>query len=151
MDSSSSTIIVNDNERDYSTSDISYGTPIIAFDFDQQQPQNSSDFYMINRQQIIFILIYTIVIPIVLFIVSRIIRCLRRRGVISENSEECIFNECQRHVTRSMGILSSPRLSLQQQQQQQHKPNISRSYMLQSSNYYKPTSQNLNLNTVSIV
>jgi hypothetical protein len=143
----SSTIIANANETDYSNSDISYGTPIIAFDFDQQQPQNSSDYYMINRQQIIFLLIYTIVIPIVLFIVSRIIRCLRRRGVISENSEECIFNECQRHVTHSVGILSSPRLSHQQQQ----KPKISRSNNLQSSNYYKPISQNLNFNTVSVV
>jgi hypothetical protein len=110
MDSSSSSssissIINEENTRN----NISYGTPIIAFDFDTKH----EDDFMLNRQQIIFLLIYTIIIPIVLFIISRIIRCLRRRGVISENSEECIFNECQRHLNRGAGIISFHQLPQQ--------------------------------------
>ena len=55
----------------------------------------------LRYESLIFLLHYIVTIPVLLFIVSRLLRCLRRRGIISRGSEDCMFNECNRRLNRA--------------------------------------------------
>jgi hypothetical protein len=81
------------------------GPPLIALDYDR--PAVTDEF--ITNKQFFLLLLYGVVIPILLFLLSRLIRCLRQRGFISmsENSEECILDRCQHHLHQ--GIHSDAR------------------------------------------
>lgn len=52
------------------------------------------------QQHLIFLSFYLIIIPIFLFLISRLLRCLRHHGIISIGSEQCMMDECHRRVTR---------------------------------------------------
>jgi hypothetical protein len=77
----------------------------IALDYDSPAPAHS----VISNEQLIFFFFYAFVMPLVLFILSRVLRCLRHRGIISmsNNSEECILNECQRHISQGITTVGS--------------------------------------------
>jgi hypothetical protein len=77
----------------------------IALDYDSPAPAHS----VISNEQLIFFFFYAFVMPLVLFILSRVLRCLRHRGIItmSNNSEECILDECQRHITQGINTAGS--------------------------------------------
>ena len=47
----------------------------------------------LRYKSLIFLLHYIVTIPVLLFIVSRLLRCLRRRGNISRDSKDCMFND----------------------------------------------------------
>jgi hypothetical protein len=79
--------------------------PIIAVDF-EQRVGDGDGVVSFDRFHMLFFIAYIIAIPIILFVVSQCIRCLRRRGVVivSESSEECILDECRRHLNRGIGV-----------------------------------------------
>ena len=80
---------------------------IMALDFEYVRNEKNTSF---DNFHVLFLLAYVVAIPVILFFVSQCIRCLRRRGVVivSENSEECILDECHRHMNRGLGVVINP-------------------------------------------
>lgn len=77
----------------------------ISFNGTVGNEENSSDYKFLKSYQneqrldhVIFLLHYLITIPLILLVVSKFIRCLRNRGMISGSSEQCMFNEYNRRL-----------------------------------------------------
>ena len=60
------------------------------------------------HEKLLFMIQYIIIIPIFLIIVSRIIRCLRKRGIISQGSSEYMYDECTRRVNTVLPMTATP-------------------------------------------
>jgi hypothetical protein len=82
------------------------GPPMIALDYDRSESNQS----FITNSQFVILLLYGVVIPFFLFVLSRLIRCLRRHDFISisENSEECILDSCQQHLHQGINSAARP-------------------------------------------
>ena len=60
------------------------------------------------HEKLLFMIQYIIIIHIFLIIVSRIIRCLRKRGILSQGSSEYMYDECKRRVNTVLLMTSAP-------------------------------------------
>jgi hypothetical protein len=86
----------------------SVGTiPIGSLSYDYHQTEEYKN--EIFRDHVIFILHYLVTIPVLLFLLSRFIRCLRHRGYISRGSEQCMLEECNRRLVH---VATGPNRSL---------------------------------------
>ena len=63
----------------------------LSFDFHESDEYKQS----LYNEKIIFVLNYVIIIPFLLFLLSRILRCLRHRGWVSHRSERRIVDDIE--------------------------------------------------------
>jgi hypothetical protein len=88
-------VINRENNDNQSVSGTQPPVGFLSYDYHQTDEYKNELF----REHIIFLLHYLITIPIFLFLISRLIRCLRHQGYISRGSEQCMLDECNRRLT----------------------------------------------------